>query len=192
MKEIKLLSAAWYKDEQITIEFPDSWDITVLGDQILPEIPPASIKEQIKNPVGSKTLNQLAKNRTRAVIIVDDLTRPTPADILVDVVLVELANAGIPNEAITIIVGGGAHKPATGDDIRRKLGPNIPSSIRVKPHDSHEDLIFLGTTSKGTPLYINREVYENDLKIGVGCIYPHPAAGFSGGSKIHVTGCCWL
>ncbi len=47
MKEIKLLSAAWYKDEQITIEFPDSWDITVLGDQILPELPHTSIKEQI-------------------------------------------------------------------------------------------------------------------------------------------------
>ncbi len=188
MKEIKLLSAAWYKDEQITIEFPDSWDITVLGDQILPELPHISIKEQIKNPIGSKTLNQLAKNRTRAVIIVDDLTRPTPADILIDVVLAELANAGIPNEAITIIVGGGAHKPATRDDIRRKLGPNIPSSICVKPHNSHEDLIFLGTTTKGTPIYINREVYESDLKIGVGCIYPHPAAGFSGGSKILVPG----
>ncbi|MFC2052889.1 nickel-dependent lactate racemase [Chloroflexota bacterium] len=188
MKEIKLLSAAWYQDEQITLEFPDSWDITVLGDQILPELPHTLIKEQIENPIGSETLNQLAKNRARAVIIVDDLTRPTPADILIDVVLVELANAGIPNEAITIIVGGGAHKPATGDDIRRKLGPNIPSSIRVKPHNSHEDHIFLGTTSKGTPLYINREVYESDLKIGVGCIYPHPAAGFSGGSKILVPG----
>jgi nickel-dependent lactate racemase len=90
-----------------------------------------------------KTLIQLAKNRARAVIIVDDLTRPTPAEILIDVVLAELANAGIPNEAITIIVGGGAHKPATRDDIRRNLEPNIPSSIRVKPHNSHEDLIFL-------------------------------------------------
>jgi nickel-dependent lactate racemase len=143
MKEIKLLSAAWYQDEQITIEFPDSWDITVLGDQILPALSHTSIKEQIENPIGSKTLIQLAKNRARAVIIVDDLTRPTPADILIEVVLVELANAGIPNEAITIIVGGGAHKQATRDDIRRKLGPNIPSSIRVKPHNSHEDLIFL-------------------------------------------------
>ena len=188
MKKINLLSAAWYQDEKMTIEFPDSWDITMLGDKILPELPHASIKEQIKNPIGSKTLNQLAKNRARAVIIVDDLTRPTPADILIDVVLVELASAGIPNKAITIIVGGGAHKPASRDDIRRKLGPNIPSSIRVKPHYSHEDLIFLGTTSKGTPLYINREVYESDLKIGVGCIYPHPAAGFSGGSKILVPG----
>jgi len=188
MKEIKLLSAAWYQDEQITLEFPDSWDITMLGDQILPALPLTSIKEQIENPVGSKTLNQLAKNRVRAVIIVDDLTRPTPAAVLVDILIAELTNAGIPNESITIIVGGGAHKPATGDDIRRKLGPYIPSSIRVKPHNSHEDLIFLGTTSKGTPLYINREVYESDLKIGVGCIYPHPAAGFSGGSKILVPG----
>ena len=49
MKEIKLLSAAWYKDEQITLEFPDSWDITVLGDQILPELPHTSIKKQIEN-----------------------------------------------------------------------------------------------------------------------------------------------
>jgi len=188
MKEIKLLSAAWYQDEQMTIEFPASWDTTVLGDQILPALPLTSIKEQIENPIGSKTLNQLAKNRARAVIIVDDLTRPTPAAVLVDVLIAELTNAGIPNESITIIVGSGAHKPATRDEISRKLGPNIPSSISVKSHNSHEDLIFLGTTSKGTPLYINREVYESDLKIGVGCIYPHPGAGFSGGSKILVPG----
>jgi nickel-dependent lactate racemase len=33
---------------------------------------------------------------------------------------------------------------------------------------------------------------ESDLNIGVGCIYPHPAAGFSGGAKIIVPGVCGM
>ncbi|MEK9138187.1 MAG: lactate racemase domain-containing protein, partial [Bacteroidota bacterium] len=50
--------------------------------------------------------------------------------------------------------------------------------------------VNLGTSSRGTPLLVNRALMECDLKIGVGCIFPHPAAGFSGGSKIIMPAAC--
>jgi nickel-dependent lactate racemase len=46
----------------------------------------------------------------------------------------------------------------------------------------------LGTTSHGTPLAVNREVMNCDLKIGIGCVLTHPQVGFGGGSKIILPG----
>ncbi|MFC1809769.1 lactate racemase domain-containing protein, partial [Candidatus Omnitrophota bacterium] len=53
-----------------------------------------------------------------------------------------------------------------------------------------ENLIELGTTSNGIPVAVNRDVFEADIKIGISCIVPHPAAGFSGGGKIVAPGVC--
>ncbi|MDY6862523.1 MAG: lactate racemase domain-containing protein, partial [Thermodesulfobacteriota bacterium] len=55
-------------------------------------------------------------------------------------------------------------------------------------HNCYENLIFIGETTYGTPLYINRFFYEADFKIGIGMLSPHPYAGFSGGGKIVLPG----
>jgi nickel-dependent lactate racemase len=49
--------------------------------------------------------------------------------------------------------------------------------------DDQENLVQLGTTSRGTPVWINRCFVEADLRIVVGNIQPHPFQGFSGGVK---------
>jgi nickel-dependent lactate racemase len=41
----------------------------------------------------------------------------------------------------------------------------------------------IGTTSRGTPVEVNRRVLEADFRISTGFIEPHFFAGFSGGSK---------
>jgi nickel-dependent lactate racemase len=90
------------------------------------------------------------------------------------------------------VVAGGTHPAATKDEIERKLGGAVPATIKVIAHNCRGDLSYLGQSSRGIPLYLNQAVMACDLKIGVGCIYPHPAAGFSGGSKIIMPGVCGL
>jgi hypothetical protein len=68
----------------------------------------------------------------------------------------------------------------------------LAGAVRVVPHDCLGDLIDLGTSPRGTPIHVNRWVMECDLKIGVGGVYPHSNAGFSGGSKIVVPGVCGI
>lgn len=36
MKEAELLSATWYGDKPITITFPSSWDVIVVGEKDIP------------------------------------------------------------------------------------------------------------------------------------------------------------
>jgi len=49
--------------------------------------------------------------------------------------------------------------------------------------DDRENLVHLGTTSRGTPVWVNQRFLEADLRIVVGNIEPHQFQGFSGGVK---------
>ena len=184
MRTIPLIREAWHKDQHYSIHFPESWDVHVLGDRHIPDLSPEKIKESLRSPIASKPLKRLASSDGRVSIIIDDLTRPTPVRLPLKLVLAELEEAGVSSDSVTIIVGGGSHVPISTDDLQIKLGKELLTRRRVVPHDCNHDLVALDRTSRGTPLAYNRRVVESDLRIGIGCIYPHPAAGYSGGSKI--------
>lgn len=148
------------------------------------------MREKLNRPIGSLPLREIAKGKTRAVIIVDDLTRPTPAADLLPLLIAELGQAGLNEQAITILLAGGTHPPASAEEMRKKVGTNLSPAVRVMAHDRRGDLIDLGKSPAGLPIWVNRTVMECNLKIGVGCIYPHPIAGFSGGAKIVLPAIC--
>ncbi len=87
-----------------------------------------------------------------------------------------------------MVIASGTHKKASKEEIEKKIGKDLAAKITILPHDDKKDLVYLGKSSRGTPLYVNHAVAECDCKIGIGCIYPHPVAGFSGGSKIIMPG----
>ncbi len=70
----------------------------------------------------------------------------------------------------------------------KKLGEEIASRFEIFSHNPYDNLKYMGQTSRGTPIYVNRFVAESDLRIGVGGIYPHGGAGFGGGGKIILPG----
>jgi nickel-dependent lactate racemase len=139
-----------------------------------------------------KPISQLAKGRKEAVIIFDDLARPTPASRLVPHILEELRKAGIEGNRVRFVAAMGAHKTPTREDHAKKLGEEVPKDFCVYNHNVYDNLVDVGTTSRGTPVRINREVMECDLKIGIGGIVPHGHAGFGGGAKIILPGVSWI
>jgi nickel-dependent lactate racemase len=187
MNEIVLFSDVWNGDKPMTIKFPASWEVTVVGDGVYSALSSEMIRERFSQPIGSSRLSDLALGKKRVAVIVDDITRPTPSATLIPFILEDLRRANIQDEAITIVIAAGTHEPAAKDHIIKKVG-NIPPSIKVISHDCKQNLKYMGQSSRGTPIYINETVMGCDLKIGVGCIYPHGYAGFSGGSKIILPG----
>jgi nickel-dependent lactate racemase len=65
------------------------------------------------------------------------------------------------------------------------LPPEILSRYKIVSHDSENRSlhIYLGETSRGTPVWANKSYVQSDFKIVVGNIEPHQFAGFSGGVK---------
>ncbi len=174
-------------------EVPDtvSLEVVDLGAMLSPCADEAAeIRRAMDHPIGTDTLASLAASQKTVAIIVSDHTRLTPSRMIVPEILKDLKAAGIAEENVTIAVATGMHRKTTQEELLKMLGSDIVDRFSICVHhcedsDSHVDL---GTTSRGTPIRVERCVAEADLVIGLGCIEPHQQAGWSGGAKIVMPG----
>jgi nickel-dependent lactate racemase len=140
-----------------------------------------AIRAALRSPIGSRPLVERLNSHDQVTVIVTDNTRACPDNRILPVILAELEQK-IARENITIIVALGLHPPLSRAELIEKLGENIVNEYRVVNHDVNQ-VVRLGTTSRGTPVEVNRRVVEADFRISTGFIEPHFFAGFSGGSK---------
>ncbi len=176
-----LSTSAWYDEHELRLQAPASWTVAVREPATPAPLSQAQIDAAIRAPVGPR-LQELARGRHSPVIIVDDLTRPTPASLLVPTLLAELEATGVPRQQVTVMLGTGTHGPASADAARRKLG-GAAEGCRILPHDDRAAPVVLGRTSFGSHVEIDANVARGDLLIAVGGIYPQNTAGFGGGAK---------
>ena len=118
----------------------------------------------------------------------DDFTRPTPAYKVMPVVLEALAKIGVADENIKIIIARGTHRRLSHTDMEQKVGKEIVERFEVKNHENDTDLVPLGKSKKGTPVWINQTFVEADVRVAIGSVCAHPVAGYGGGAKIIVPG----
>ncbi len=155
----------------------------------------AEIKNAMENPIGSKRLKELISDRKRykerlnVVIIVSDVTRPTPTKRIIPYILTELLDSGMRNEDITIIFALGIHRKLETDEMVRLVGDNVFSTYRCINHES-TNCEFIGATKQGTVVEANKEVLKADIRICVGLIELHYFAGYTGGYKSILPGIC--
>ncbi len=147
--------------------------------------PVAEVYKYLRNPIGAKPLKEIAQEkRAKSVaIIVNDITRPTPFDVILPPILDELHSVGITKDQIKFYIATGIHDPHTAEQNVQIFGEELVNNYQFISHDPDGDLVNLGELSSGNTLYVNRQVYESDLIITTGVIIIHYFAGFSGGRK---------
>jgi nickel-dependent lactate racemase len=120
------------------------------------------------------------------VILVDDLTRPTPQQAILPILLDELNRCGVPDPQVTVLIALGTHRPMTAAEIRQRFGEQVTRRVEVlnSPWQDPTQMVDLGTTPNGTPVQVSRLALEAGFLLGVGSIVPHHIPGFSGGAKI--------
>ncbi len=180
--------AAWYGDRDLCLPFPPRWEIELAAPSDSVDIGDEGIRGAIDRPIGVPPLRVVARGRHRPCIVVDDLTRPTPASRIIPLILVELAAAGIPAESVTILAAVGNHRPMRRQDFVKKVGAGAVSTCRLRSHSSLDDCVYVGKTERGTPVSLNRDLVTADLRILVGSVLPHEVPGFSGGAKLILPG----
>ena len=146
---------------------------------------PTAIRTALRQPINSAPLASKVCAGNKVVIVHTDITRATPNDRLLPVLLAELEAAGVVRGDITLLNALGTHRPQTDAELRQMLGDNIVNNYRCRQHDANAaaNLVSLGQTSLGHPVRINRQFLEADVRILTGFIEPHFFAGFSGGPK---------
>ncbi len=158
-------------------------------------VPPAVsagrlLSDSLAHPIGSPPLHEIARGKKTAAILIPGKARRAAAHDYVPALVAELNRAGLADEDITLFLADGTHEQHFESDMLALLGSEIISRIRCCGHDCRDDeaLCHLGTTSFGTPVWINRKVLEADVRVLTGRIVPHYFAGFSGGRKALIPG----
>jgi nickel-dependent lactate racemase len=171
--------------EGVTFTTVSANHVPILSD------PVAYAFEAVTRPIGTKSLRELAAGATSVVIAVTDATRDCPDSIMVPPMLAELEAAGVPAEAITILIAVGTHRASTEAEKRAKLGDDIVDRYTVVDHDAADDegLVALPEPVDGLTFRLNRRALEADLLLSTGRVEPHQYAGFSGGGKTVAIGC---
>jgi len=165
----------------IDVEVPDGFDCQVVRSRAAQALNDVSgaLEAALDHPIHSDPLEALAAGKRTAAISVCDITRPAPNRITLPPLLKRLHAAGIPKKAVTILIATGLHRAATSEELDIILGPEIAATYRVASHDARNFASHraVGTTRRGTPVYIDERFVTADLHITLGFIEPHLMLG---------------
>ena len=176
----------------LTLDLPDDRNYHLIESRSARPLadPIAAIHHALENPVAGPSLRELATGKRSAAISVCDITRPAPNRLTLPPILERLQQAGIPAARTTICIATGLHRAATPGELDVILGPEIASGYRIVNHDARDLAAhrYLGSTRRGTAIYIDEQFMAADLHLTLGFIEQHLMLGFSGGRKLIAPG----
>ena len=159
----------------------------------------AAAERALEDPLGPPLASRVDPD-DEVAIVVTDITRKAPDDVLLEVLLERLASCGVAREQVTVVIGLGLHRPMTDNEIEAMLGPHADLAVNHDPGA----VVEVGTVgegggeagestgtepaSDGVPVEIGEPVAEADAVLSTGVVEPHQYAGFSGGAKTVVVG----
>ena len=183
-----------YGHDGLSVTLPPQAEATVIRKpaMALPEDASAEIDKALDQPIGAEPLEVMAAKASSACIVICDITRPVPNHLFLRKVIQRMMTAGIPADAITVLVATGLHRPNLGDELAELINdPWVQQTVRVINHDARDDSghVQLGRTAKhDCPVALDRILIDADLKIATGLVEPHFMAGYSGGRKVIAPG----
>jgi nickel-dependent lactate racemase len=132
---------------------------------------------------GIKNLKHLFEAK-RILTVVNDGYRRTPTSSVLRAIWDSIKDG-------EFIVATGSHRRSTEAELESIFGDYLS---QIKPrllfHDCYDNDLLenLGTTSRGTPVSINKAIIEADLIFTINSVEPHFFAGFTGGRKSLIPG----
>ena len=149
-----------------------------------------AFREAMATPIGTKPFER-EKGWSPAIILSDSTRKHSPF-------IRHLINLIEPKtDDLKIIFACGTHVPADtsfmgkvlGEDILKRYEKSIRVSSTQNPPSRYE---WIGVTSRGTPVELNKELFDRDLLISSLNVQPHYFAGYEGGAKALLPGCAGL
>ncbi|MCY6371041.1 nickel-dependent lactate racemase [Clostridium ganghwense] len=179
MKYGKIKMNVPVKEENLLREIEGNpFEVTKTVDEI--------ITDALHNPIGSSRLKDIVKEGETVCLVIPDITRgwqQTPK--FLPEIIRELNEGGIKDEDIVIISAAGSHRKQTKEEHEMLIGKELIERFDVLDHDcfDKDNLVFVGETSFGNKIHVNKKAVECDHIVLAGGIVYHFLAGWSGGRK---------
>jgi len=183
-----------YGKTGLTVGLDEGWNAAIVEPRYQPGAadPSGALREALRQPTAGRPLRERIQASDRVGIIFNDITRATPNQLIITAILEELRHVA-PGQ-ITLFNALGTHRANTPAELRGMLGDNLVDSLRIVQNECLDQAsqVYLGETSQGHPIWINRALFDCDIKVLTGFIEPHFFAGFSGGGKAVMPGMAGL
>lgn len=175
------------------IEIPYSNDILkvrVPEEHVLDIIEPVEVeaaneedefKKALLLPIDSPSFTEFISSADDLLIIVNDAQRP-----ICTLKILDFIWDSIKQKRYKFIIATGSHNEPSKGELKQIFGKyinmlNSEPIIHKSKNDS--DMVHLGYTSNGTPVKINRQLFECRKVLTITTIEPHNFAGYTGGRK---------
>ncbi len=173
----------------ITVDLPDKTLLSVIQGK---EVPPLSMDQAaavLQKGIQDTAPPGIATQKV-AVIIPDDTRLWARGDLFVPAIIQTLADLGVPDDHITVIIALGTHAPIPDTRFMLLAGQASVSRVRICNSAGLDPsrLIDIGKTSRGTCLSVTKEAVDADHIIIFGGVLHHLIAGFGGGRKYILPG----
>lgn len=144
------------------------------------------IKNALENPIDSLRLSEIVKKGDKICIVISDVTRAyQKMNFWLPYIVEEITSTGVKDKDIVFLSANGAHRKQTSKEHEMILGIDLSKRFKIIDHDcfDEEQLVYLGKTSRGTEIKINKKAVEYDHLILTGAVTFHDMAGYGGGRK---------
>ncbi|TML02719.1 MAG: DUF2088 domain-containing protein [Actinobacteria bacterium] len=179
--------------ETLELEIPQQNLLAAVYPEEPDPVPDATeaARHALEAPVSGPRFSEILAGATRVCVIVDNQFRPTPQSKLLPAVLDAIEAAGV--EA-TMVCANGKVFPMSDSDIEQKIGPDNLARMERLGIEFHQNeprnaeaYDYVGVSSRGTPIWLHKEVARCDVKISIGQAQAnHWGAG--GGGKLILPG----
>ncbi|MDD4600011.1 MAG: nickel-dependent lactate racemase [Negativicutes bacterium] len=183
-----------YGKTELAFKIPEGQVICeIVGKEFPPIVNPVeAVKQAMARPIDAPPLREVVRPGEKVAITVSDITRAWQRmDLVLPAILDEINMAGVPDENITVLIVVGGHRLNTEEEFKVLCGETVCHRVRVLNHDAWDtdNMVYLGKTSRGTEVSVNRIIAEADRVIMTGGIIYHYMVGYGGGRKSVLPGC---
>ncbi|RLI56728.1 MAG: nickel-dependent lactate racemase [Candidatus Thorarchaeota archaeon] len=164
------------------IDLPESWSVREIRPKSVESTDAAVlIRRALEKPIDHERFGEFLARYESLLVIVNDHARGTPTPAILREIVPQLRG-----KRFGIIVASGTHALPSETDLREVILGEFYDELRQRVifHESkNSEMIYLGTTGRGTRVEINRVVEDYDALIAINSVEPHYFAGFTGGRK---------
>lgn len=179
-----------YGKKGYSINLSDNYNIDIIEPVWVNGVPDQkpAITEALRKPYNCKPLKEIITKEDGVAVIFSDITRATPYNIIMPSLLDELQD--VPKNKICFFCANGTHRLLTGTELITLLGERFVNEYEIVQNVATDKKLFeyVGTTSSGNAILLNKKILDYKVKILTGFIEPHFFAGFSGGGKALIPG----
>lgn len=177
-----------YGERDVEIPIQGAHSIQILQENPMKEIEDlraAFYKAVEQEPIDSLPLSQLIGKDDLVTLVVSDITRAwMHQDQIVEPLVSFLhETCKVPYAHMVILIALGTHRPNTEEEMKQIVSPAVYENVQVINHNCDApDLVYVGTTSRGTRVEVNPLVVGRKVILIGGTVH-HLMAGFGGGRK---------